>query len=95
MKSKTDHFSFCINVETESDTGEVLAVYFRLREGKSATVREYADGNLFADYDKRGRLLGIEMLAPCEAKVLDKIAAHAPAKRFVRNTVPSGMLVTA
>ena len=93
MKAKK--FSFRVTVETENGTGEVLAVYFQVRKGKSATVRDYADGNVFADYDKHGTLIGIEMLAPCSAKVLDKIAEYAPAKRFVRNAFPRGMLVTA
>ena len=90
-----NRYHFRINVETNDLTGEVLAVYFQVRKGKSATVKEYAQGNVFADYDRRGRLLGIEVLAPCEARVLDRIARHAPEKRFVRSSVPVGMLVRA
>ena len=88
-------FSFRVSVETHVQTGEVLAVYFQVRKGKVKTTREYANGNAFADYDKHGHLLGIELLAPCRAAVLDKIAQHAPAKRFVRSAVPQGMLVPA
>ncbi len=72
-----------------------MAVYFQLREGKVKVTKEYADGNAFGDYDKHGRLLGIEMLAPCCAAVLDRIAKHKPAKQFVRNTIPRGMLAHA
>ena len=88
-------FSFHVNVETHDQTGEVLAVYLQIRKGKASTTREYADGNLFADYDKRGELLGIEMLAPCRAAVLDRIATEAQEKRFLRRAVPRGMLVKA
>jgi uncharacterized protein YuzE len=92
---KKEKFAFRVNIETRDDTGEVLAVYFQLRKGKTKVTKEYADGNVFADYDKDGKLLGIEMLAPCRASVLDKIAGQAPAKRFVRDVVPCGMLVNA
>jgi uncharacterized protein YuzE len=88
-------FSFRVAVETHDLTGKVLAVYFQIRKGKTKVTKEYADGNAFADYDKHGELLGIELLAPCRASVLDKIAQQAPTKRFVRDAVPRGMLVTA
>ncbi len=91
---KTDKFSFCVSVETQDQTGKVIAVYFQVRKGKTKTTREYADGNAFADYDKHGQLLGIELLAPCRAAILDRIAKQAPTKRFVRDAVPRGMLVT-
>ena len=86
-------FSFRVSVETVDQTGEMMAVYFQIRKGKTKNTKEYADGSVFADYDKHGQLLGIEMLAPCRASVLDKIAKAAPEKRFVRGAVPRGMLV--
>jgi len=69
-----------------------MAVYFQVRKGKVKVTKEYADGNAFGDYDKHGRLLGIEMLAPCRPSVLDNIAKQKPAKQFVRNTIPRAML---
>ena len=90
-----NRFSFRVSVETQNETGQVIAVYFQVRKGKTKKTKEYADGNVFADYDKHGQLLGIEMLAPCQAAVLDRIAKQAPAKRFVRDAVPRGMLVPA
>ena len=66
----TDKFDFRVSVETRNQTGEVLAVYFQVRKGKTKLTKEHAGGNVFADYDKRGKLLGIEMLAPCRASVL-------------------------
>ena len=88
-----DRFHFRVSVETHDQTGEVLATYFQVRKGKVAVTKEYADGNAFADYDRKGRLLGIELLAPCKAEVLDRIAKQATAKRFVRGAVPRAMLV--
>lgn len=86
---------FRVAVETNNHTGEVMAVYFQLRKGKSALVKEYADGNVFADYDKKGELLGLEMLAPCKVSVLNKIATQEPARQFIKKSIPAGMLVTA
>lgn len=88
-------FSFQMNVETHGQTGEVIAVYFQVRKGKIKVTKEYADGDAFADYDERGQLLGIELLAPCPASVLDTIAKQAPTRRFLRKAVPQGMLVPA
>jgi uncharacterized protein YuzE len=90
-----EKFAFRVLTETDPDTGRIVAVYFQIRKGKSAKVREHADGALFADYDRRGRLLGIELLAPCTARVLAKIADESSAKRFLRDSVPRGMLVGA
>ncbi len=92
---KKPKFSFCVSVETHDETGRVMAVYFQIRKGKTRTTKEYADGNLFADYDHRGDLLGIELLAPCKAAVLDKIAKDTSERQFVRDAVPQGMLVPA
>jgi hypothetical protein len=58
-------------------------------------VKEYDGGSVFADYDRQGELLGIEMLAPCKVSVLDKIAGQEPAKRFIKGAIPRAMLVKA
>jgi len=92
---KASRFSFRVTIETENATGAVLAAYFQVREGKSARVREYAGGSVFADYDKQGRLIGIEMLGPCSPQVIDEIAQQERTKKFVRNNAPRDMLVTA
>jgi hypothetical protein len=87
-------FFFEVSVSTDNDTGDILAVYLRLRKGKSAEVVELDDGNAFADYDRRGKLLGIELLGPCEVKVLDKITRKEPVvvRKFVRRAVPREMV---
>jgi uncharacterized protein YuzE len=91
MKRKHD---FDVTVEVENATGEVLAVYFRVRKGKSALTKEYARGNVFVDYDSAGQLLGIEMLGPCRISILDKITSNEPeARRFVKRAIPRQMAV--
>jgi hypothetical protein len=79
-------FCFEVTVETDKATGDILAVYFRVRRGKSVKVVEMADGNAFADYNSRGQLLGIELLGPCEVKVLDRMTRKEPkeVRDFVR-----------
>jgi hypothetical protein len=88
-----DKYHFGVSVETEDQSGRVVAVYFQIRKGRSVRVKEYADGAAFADFDNQGRLLGIELLAPCEIGLLETIARNPRAKRFVRESVPAGMLV--
>ena len=84
-----------MSVETDDQTGEILAVYFLIRKGKSARVQEFCDGKAFADYDSKGRLLGIELLAPCKLSVLDKIEGNDPeAQRFVKRSAPREMVTT-
>ncbi len=87
--------AFRISIETHDQTGEVIAAYLQIRKGRVKVTKEYADGAAFADYDKHGELLGIEMLAPCTVSVLNKIAQKTQERRFVRGAVPRAMLVHA
>ncbi len=84
------------SISLDKETGGVLAVYFRVRPGKSAETREFADGNAIADYDADGSLLGVEILAPCDVTVLDKISRKEPkpVKTFLRSSIPVQMLAT-
>ena len=86
--------AFSISFEVEKATGELLAVYFQIRKGKSAKTREFADGNAFANYTVNGQLLGIELLGPCSITVVDQIAPKEPqVKRFVRDNIPRAMAI--
>jgi hypothetical protein len=82
-----------LSVSTDNESGEVLAVYFRVRQGKSAVTKEYGKGLAYADFDKKGNLLGVELLGPCEITVLDTIARKEPkpVKEFLRGAVPRRM----
>ena len=92
MKSS---IKFTHSVETHDQTGKIMAVYLGLREGKSAKTVEYANGKVFADYDRAGKLLGVEILAPCEVQLLLKIATTAKERTFLKSHIPAGMLVAA
>jgi hypothetical protein len=84
-----------VSVETDDQTGAILAVYLRMRNGRVADTREHAEGAVFADYDRHGRLLGNQVLVPCKTQVLDRISKDSSAKRFVTKSLPRGMLVEA
>jgi len=90
--------NFGISVTIDDNTGEVLAVYFQIRKGKVHETREYAEGAAFADYNRNGELIGIELLAPCKVSIVDQLAANEPAimrretKRFMRKAGPRQMV---
>lgn len=65
---------FRLEVSYNETTGDPVAAYVRVREGKVAETREISDGIAFADYDADGSLLGIELLAPCRSELLEGVA---------------------
>ena len=81
-------FNFQIGIEVENETGELMSAYFQIRKGNVAETKEYQEGDVFADYNARGDLLGIEVLGPCRVTVLDRIAKDKEAKKFVRRVIP-------
>ena len=85
------NLSFGVLVTTDKRSGRIMSVYLQIREGKAADVHEVSDGAAFANYNRRGELLGIELLAPCHISVLTKIAREASVKRFIRNGIPQQM----
>ena len=77
---------FRLEVSFRETTGEPVAANLRIREGKVAETREVCEGVAFADYSADGELLGIELLAPCDVEVLDRLAEQEPepVRRFLR-----------
>jgi uncharacterized protein YuzE len=91
----TASFSFGMSVEVDNRSGRILAVYFRVRKGKSAETKEFDRGKVFVDYNSAGELLGIEMLAPSTVAVLDRVTKNEPESRqFVRRSVPREMALS-
>lgn len=71
-------------------------MYIRLQVGKVAQTREIIDDALIADFDSRGRLLGMEILAPVKLTALTRLVQanrRIPFRRFVRENAPSCMVV--
>jgi len=85
---------FDVNITIDESTGAVIAVYFQTRRGKVHETREFADGAAFADYNRDGELLGIELLGPCRATIVDQLAQNESVtlrksmKAFVRRVGP-------
>jgi uncharacterized protein YuzE len=83
-----------LQVSVDEKTGQVRSAYVRVRAGEVEETREVVEGRAFADYDASGWLLGIELLAPCEVEVLDKLAATEPepVKQFLRGSPPRALV---
>ena len=83
--------------EIDKRTGEILAVYFQIRRGKAVDVREIVDGTAYANYDSKGRLLGVELLGPCEVTALMQLTKKEPEKyknrikSFLKDSMPRKM----
>ena len=91
MKSQ---ISFGVSIEVDQVTGEVQTADFRVRKGKTAETREFENGNLFADYDNAGNLLGVEMLTHCKVSVFERLSAPEPAvKKFLKRSAPRDMVL--
>ncbi len=91
-------FCFQVSVDTDDATGQVLAVYFRMRTGRVHRTVEFVDGNVFADYNRRGQLLWIQLLGPCNISIVDKLASKESlelrkrTKRFMKQSGPPALV---
>lgn len=82
-------YNFELSVRVDNQTGEVIAAYFQFRDGESTRIEAFAAGDVIADYDQHGRLLGIELLGPCELDLLAGITQEdARIRDFVENSMP-------
>ena len=86
---------FALKVSFSEKTGEPVAACLRVRDGKVVETREVSEGVAFADFADDGRLLGIELLAPCSLAVLDRLGEHEsePVRRFLRGGPPRDLIV--
>jgi uncharacterized protein YuzE len=91
-----DNFHPKLELSVDEATGGVRAAYVRVREGKVHETREVVEGRAFADYNEQGLLLGIELLAPCTAEVLDSISQDEPepVRRFIRGSPPRELVLS-
>ena len=58
-----------VSFETDLKDGQVLAAYLTIRPGKAHRTVEIREGVCYADEDRNGKLLGIELLAPGQVRV--------------------------
>ena len=85
---------FRLEVSYNETTGDPIAAYVRVREGKVQQTKEIKDGAVFADYGADGALLGIELLEPCRIEVLERVSEKEPeeVRQFLRHGVRKEMI---
>jgi hypothetical protein len=90
-----ENAKFRLEVSFNETTGDPVAAYLRVREGKVAQTKEISEGVAYADYGADGCLLGIELLAPCRAELLDHVSEKEtePVRSFLRRGVRKAMFV--
>ncbi len=88
---------FRLEASFDQESGRIMAVNLRVRDGKVARTREIKGGVVNADYDPDGLLLGVEVLGPCEVETLENAAAGESdaVKAFLRNGAPRGLVIAA
>jgi uncharacterized protein YuzE len=78
------------------EDGRLEAVYIRLRTGRAAKTREVIEDALLADFDARGQLIGVEILAPVKLSDLTRLVQtdrRAPFRKFIREIAPPSLVV--
>ena len=85
---------FRLEVSYNETTGDPVAAYVRVRDGKVAHTKELSAGAAFADYSADGSLLGIELLAPIPIEILDRASEQEPeaVRQFLRRGVRKEMI---
>lgn len=76
--------------------GTIEAIYIRLSDRKVARTEEVSEDILLADYDSRGQLVGIEVLAPVRIADLAKMVddpVRRPFHKFVKQAVPEPFVI--
>lgn len=76
--------------------GTIEAVYILVRDNKAARTKEIVEDILLADYDRRGQLVGIEILAPVKlAKIMPLVeeGRRRPFKRFIKEQAPHELVL--
>jgi uncharacterized protein YuzE len=89
MGKKTS-VGFELSISARND-GTLEAAYIQLSELAVARTREIVEDVLLADYDSRGGIVGLEILAPVKLSDLTKLVDRSkrPAfKRFVARSAP-------
>ena len=73
------------------DDGTVEAIYVTFLPHKVAKTVEVEEDQLLVDYNRRGEIVGIEILAPVRIRTLTRFVRddQRPSfRKFIRSTVP-------
>lgn len=86
----TKEIFFQVSISGRND-GTIEAVYIYLSDNKVARTVERIDSQLLVDYDRRGNIVGIEILAAVPIQKVTKLVdppVRRPFKRFIKESVP-------
>ncbi len=78
------------------DDGTIEAVYILVRDEKAVRTEEIVEDILLADYNSRGRLVGVEILAPVKIKRIASLVEEPrrrPFRRFIRERAPEELVL--
>lgn len=96
MSTRTQKPVFFEFSTSARDDGTLEAAYIRLRHTKIARTKEIRADVLLADYDSRGNLVGIEILAPVRFADLAPLVeepTRKPLKRFVSHSASPDLVM--
>ncbi len=94
MRSRTT-IGFEMSISARDD-GTIEALYILVRDEKATRTKEIVEDILLADYNKRGQLIDIEVLAPVKiAKIttLMEEPRRRPFRRFVKEQAPNELVL--
>jgi len=93
--SRLRSIGFELSISGDTD-GTLEAVYITVRDGKAHRTREIIEDIVLADYDDRGRLIGIEILAPVKLSKLTPLVEQGrrkPFRDFVKAQAPAELVI--
>ena len=67
-----------INFSVFQVDNKINAIYIKLHDGEIVKSKEMANGDVVLDLDKKGTVIGIEMLEPVNLRISKKIQKKAP-----------------
>lgn len=62
MNTTTTEVNSKLSVTTDDNNGRLVAMYVKTGREKPSRTDEIVAGKVFADYDKHGKLVGVEVL---------------------------------
>lgn len=89
-------FGFEMSISARND-GTIEAVYILVRDNKAARTREIIEDILLADYNSRGQLVGIEILAPVKLAKITPLVDEPRRRifrRFIKEQAPNELVLS-
>lgn len=94
MAKQNEILGFELSISARND-GTLEAAYVRFRPGKVSKTKEVIEDVLLADYNSRGKLLGLEILALVKISDLIRLVdepSRRPFRRFIERSAPEELV---